>query len=248
MLKENTINNNSWTMSYSLKNKSWTSWHSYMPNFYINVPEKFYSWMYGNSNIWRHGVVGKYQTFYDNLYPHVIDYVSVDNPTVTKTWESINLQTEAKTYFKNLNEFVDERYITFNKAIFYNSRQCSGELDLAVKDVELGGNDYLFNQISNINKFQSIIDRTERDWFINEFRDIRVDYTKPMWKSTSKDLQNMYYIDKILNNETLNYNKQWYELESFRDKYLAIRLIFDKFADKKLITNFSIETEDPSLH
>lgn len=241
-------NNNSWTISYSLKNKSWASWHSYMPNFYINVPEKFYSWTYGNSNLWKHNVVGKYQTYYGKLYPHIIEYISIDNPTVTKTWESINLQTEAKSYYPDLNEFVDERFITFNKAVLYNTRQCSGELDLAVKDIELGGNDYLFNQISNVDKFQSIIDRTERDWFINGFRDIRVDYTKPMWKSTSQDLQNVYYVDKVLNTETLDYNKQWYELESFRDKYLAIRLIFDKFANKKLITNFSIETEDPSLH
>ena len=47
---------------------------------------------------------------------------------------------------------------------------------------------------------------------------------------------------------TLNFNKDWYELESFRDKYLVVRLIFDKFANKKIITNFSVENEDPSLH
>ena len=53
---------------------------------------------------------------------------------------------------------------------------------------------------------------------------------------------------KVLNEATLNFNKDWYELESFRDKYLVVRLIFDKFANKKIITNFSVENEDPSLH
>ena len=56
------------------------------------------------------------------------------------------------------------------------------------------------------------------------------------------------YIDKVLNETTLDFNKDWYELESFRDKYLVVRLIFDKFANKKIITNFSVENEDPSLH
>ena len=61
-------------------------------------------------------------------------------------------------------------------------------------------------------------------------------------------MNNTSYIDKVLNETTLDFNKDWYELESFRDKYLVVRLIFDKFANKKIITNFSVENEDPSLH
>lgn len=240
--------NNSWTISYSLKNNTWISWHSYIPNFYISVPEKFYSWSYGSNNIMRYNVTGSYQTFSGVLKPFIVDYTSVKNPTVTSIWESITLQTEAKTYHPETQEFSDERFITFNKAVLYNSRQSSGELNLNVKDTDLGGNDYLYNQVNEWNKFQSIIDRTERDWSINNFRDIRVDYTKPVWISNITDLQEDYYIDKVLNTQTLNINKDWTQLESFRDKYLGIRLIFDKFANKKLIINFSIETEDPSLH
>ena len=69
-----------------------------------------------------------------------------------------------------------------------------------------------------------------------------------MWISDISSLQDNYYIDKVLNEQTLDINKDWSQLESFRDKYLGIRLIFDNFANKKLITNFSIESEDPSLH
>ena len=85
-------------------------------------------------------------------------------------------------------------------------------------------------------------------WFINNFRDIRVDYTKPIWISNKTLMNSNSYIDKVLNETTLDFNKDWYELESFRDKYLVVRLIFDKFANKKIITNFSVENEDPSLH
>lgn len=245
-------NNNSWTMSYSLEANqgkgAWISWHSYIPNFYINVPEKFYSWIYGNNIVWKHNKLGEYQTFYGTYYPHTIEYTSVSNPVTTRVWNTVMLQTEAKTYDAESQYYVDELHVTFNKAIFYNSRQCSGILDLVVKDSELFDEDYLEHQITNTSNNVSIIDRTERDWFINDFRDIRIDYSKPIWKSDTSSVQSEYFTDKVLNTSTMDVDKDWTELESFRDKYLVVRLIFDNFADKKLITNFSVENEQVSSH
>lgn len=239
---------NSWTISYSLKGENWVSWHSYIPNFYVNVPEKFYSWKHGSNKLWRHNKLGHFQTYYGTYKPHIIEYTSSSNPVTTRIWNHIMLQTEAKTYNYDLRQYHDERYVTFNKAILYNSRQCSGEMDLVVKDEELGGQDYMMNQVINTNVNQSIIDRNERDWLINDFRDIRIDYTKPIWNSNISSLQSEYFIDKILNTSTLDINKDWTQLESFRDKYLVVRLIFDKFANKKLITNFSVENEQQSFY
>ena len=135
--------NNSWTISYSLKNKNWVSWHSYLPNFYIDIPEKFYSWKHGSNKLWRHNKLGHFQTYYGIYKPHIIEYTSSSNPVTTRIWNHIMLQTEAKTYNYDLKQYHDERYITFNKAVLYNSRQCSGEMDLVVKDEELGGVDYI---------------------------------------------------------------------------------------------------------
>ena len=158
------------------------------------------------------------------------------------------LQTEAKTYDYDLKQYHDERYVTFNKAVLYNSRQCSGEMDLVVKDEELGGQDYMMNQVINTNVNQSIIDRNERDWLINDFGGIRIEYTKSRWNANVSSLRSEYFIVTILNTTTLNLNKDWTQLESFRDKYLVVRLIFDKFANKKLITNFSVENEQQSFY
>lgn len=240
--------NNSWTMSFSLKNNSWVSWHSYLPNFYINIPEKLFSWKTGTNNFWIHNVLGSYQTYYGTHYPHILEGVKVSNPVTTKIYNTIMLQTEAKTYDNTLKEYVEDRYITFNKAIIYNSRQCSGEMNLVVKNTTLDGLDYMSNQVLNNNNNTSIIDRTEKDWFINDFRDIRVDYSKPIWNSELNSVQSNYYIDKVLNTSTMNINKDWTQLENFRDKYLVVRLIFDNFANKKLITNFSVENEQQSFH
>lgn len=240
--------NNSWTISFSLKNNSWISWHSYLPNFYLNTPEKFYSWKTGTNSLWKHNIIGNYQTYYGTHYPHILEGVRVSNPVVTKISNTIMLQTEAKTYVPNSEEYVEDRFVTFNKAVLYNSRQCSGEMSLIVKDTELDGINYMSNQVVNTNTNHSVISRTEKDWYINDFRDIRIDYSKPIWNSNVNTLQTNYYIDKVLNTSSLDINKDWTQLENFRDKYLVVRLIFDNFANKKLITNFSVENEQQSFH
>ena len=243
---ENPISNISdWTMSYSLKKDSWVSWHSYLPNFYVHTPEKFYSWRNGDMNFWKHNSVGKYKNFYGKSYPHIIEYVSLSNPLKTRVWEDIKLHTEAKKYVPENKEYVEKRFITYNKAILYNSRQCTGEMTLKVKDTELN-EDYLMNQVVNLGDNSIIIDRNEKDWSLNDIRDIRVDYSKSIFTSNINARQDNYFIDKVLNEDTLDPDKDWQEMEFLRDKYLVVRLIFDNFDDVNLLINYSEETENIS--
>jgi hypothetical protein len=247
--------NNSWTMSYSLKQNSWVSWHSYLPNFYINVPEKFYSWVYGNNNIWKHNKEGHYQTFYDKLNPFILEYVSLSNPLTTRIWEYLMLLVEVKKYDNSFKEFTDINNRFFNKLIAYNSRQCSGLMNIKVKDADEFSENYLYEQINNLKNNEIIVDRNERNWTLNNLRDIRTNYNEPIFNSNLSSLQTEYFIDKILNNNSINYEKDWSELESFRDKYLVVRLIFDNFADgikyekgsTKMIMNFLGENETHSF-
>lgn len=247
--------NNSWTMSYSLKQNSWISWHSYLPNFYINVPEKFYSWIYGNNNIWKHNKEGHYQTFYNKLNPFILEYVSLSNPLTTRLWEYLLLLVEVKKYNNSFKEFTDINDTFFNKLIAYNSRQCSGLMNVKVKDADEFSEDYLYEQITNLDNNEIIVDRNERNWTLNNLRDIRTNYNEPIFISNLASLQNEYFIDKVLNNNSIDYEKDWSELESFRDKYLVVRLIFDNFAQAnkheegsvKMIMNFSGENESQSF-
>jgi hypothetical protein len=243
--------NNSWTMSYALQTNDrkpgWVSWHSYLPSFYINVPEKFYSWIYGDDNIWKHNKKYEYQTFYGEFHPHVLEYISLSNAIVTRLWNHVKLLTEAKEFDEATKQYVDARFKTFSKAIMYNTRQCTGLMDLVVKDTQADQQNYLSNQIVNTNNNSILIDRNERDWTLNDLRDIRTDYNSPIWDANINSVQAEYYVDKILNTVTMDVNKDWTQLESFRDKYLAIRLIFDIFANTKLITNYSAENEQQSF-
>lgn len=235
----------SWTMSYSLKDQLWVSWHSYLPDLYFSTRDEFYSWKRDQTlkHIWKHNTVGKFQRFYGIKYPFIVEYVSNSNPVTKRIWEDVSFITEAAQYLESDEEYFEKRNITFNKAIFYNTRQTTGELSLKVKNTQDNPEDYLEQQIQNIALDEVIIDRTEKDWFVNTLRDIRTNYDKPIFDSDLVSVQDAYFIDKVLNTDTLDLNKPWHELESFRDSHLVIRLIFDTFEDIKLILNYSIENE-----
>jgi hypothetical protein len=236
--EDHPIINNSWTMSYSLKREEWRSWHPYLPSFYFHVQEKFYSWPQNSTRLWRHNAVGSYQTFYGTRYPFIVEYVDNPSPLSNKVWNNIMFQTEAKKFDPTTQEYNDQRNVTFNKVLMYNTEQISGELTLLPK--QNSSVDYLYQQTKNLNTTgQVTIDRNERDWTLNDMRDLRTDYDIPMFIKSVGQLQNNYYIDKIVNIASINYNKDWTQLTSFRDKYLVVRLIFDNFADTRLTFNFS---------
>ena len=184
---------------------------------------------------------GKYQEFYGKLYPFIIEYISNEQPFVTKIYDYIRFLTEEYQYSQNNEEYVNKRYITFNKAILYNERQCSNILKLKVKDLE-NEQDYMVDQVKNNNENIVTIDRTEKDWLLNDFRDLVTNYEVPFFNSDIRDINkknNNEFIDKIINDEAFITPKEWYDLESFRSKYLVIRLIFDTFANTKLVFNFN---------
>jgi hypothetical protein len=144
-------------------------------------------------------------------------------------------------------EFLDQRDVTFNKLLVYNSHQISGILDMVVKNTRPNETSYIRQQIQNT-VGQITIDRTERDWNINELRDIRVDTSVPMFNRDPSSISTEYFIDKTVNPACLDTAKHWTQMESFRDKFLVVRLIFDTFDNIRLITNFSMENESISEH
>lgn len=236
--------NASWTISYSLKDNTWTSWHSYLPDFYFYVQERFFSLKSSSNQVWEHNK-GLYQRFYGTLFPHIIEYVSNSNPLVNSVTDHILLKTSAESFDAVNEEYLEERFKTFNKMLVYNSRQISGLIDLVVKDND--NVDYLENQTVDSALNQIVIDKNEGYWTVNNLRDYRDDYTIAMFKKDLSSLQTNYFIDKEVNDSAINLAKDWTELESFRDKYLVIRLIFDNFDNIRLITNYSIENERPSI-
>lgn len=227
--------NNSWTFSYSLKKQEWRSWHPYLPSFYLHAQERFYSWPQGSSHIWKHNVQGSYRTFYGVTYPFIVEFVDNPSPLTTKVWDYMMFQTDAKQFDVTTQEYNNILDTTFNKVLFYNLEQVSGILNISPKQNQ--AQNYLLQQTQNTVGLGTIIaDRNERDWTLNNMRDIRMNTSTPMFIKDVAQLQGNYYIDKIVNPAAISYTKSWDELESFRDKFLVVRLIFDTFDTTKRLT------------
>jgi hypothetical protein len=180
------------------------------------------------------------------LYSHLIETVSVSNPITTRIWQDIILETYARTWDATNQDYYDIRNVTFNYITLYNSRQVSGELTMVVKDTQANPIDYYEQQTTNSNT-SIVIDRKERDWHINDFRDMRIDYLISMFSKAWNNVASEYPIDKVVNPLVIDIDKDWYDQESFRDKYLIIRLRFANFEEVELTTNFVIETEQQSF-
>lgn len=232
------FNNKSWTLSYSIDTDSWTSFHSYIPSAYIFDYKNLYSTFATGTNIWKHNIEDIYLKYYNVAKSFIIDYIAIKNPLETSISDNITMQTIAE------KDGIEQRYVTFNKAIIYNDRQCTGELTLFVPETNIGAT-YMSSNITNV-AGQITLKRFDKDWKINDFRDMRDDYTLPIFKNDWTSISSTYFIDKIVNTTSISNTKDWTQLEKFRDKYLGIRLIFDNLTDTKLTMKYTIETNKPT--
>lgn len=238
--------NKSWTLSYSFYSNSWISWHSYMPLYYIHNQSNLYSFVgIEDTHVWKHNAEGIYQTYYGQRYPFIVEFVACSNPLQTQLWDDLTILTKARTYDPTTKQFIDDRFITFNKMIAYNDRQSTGEVLVVVKDTQPNPENWYSQQVVNT-PGTILITRKEKDWNLNELRDNVADPTKALFSSAWVDIGNGYYMDKVPNPANIDFEKDWNDMESLRDKYLAVRLKFDNFDNVNLIFNFSLESEQIS--
>lgn len=234
--------NRSWTLSHSLYTKKWASWHSYLPNYYIHSPNNLYSYIVDSNLLWKHNIEGSFGSFYGVNHDYIIELVPNSNPLLDKTTEDVTMETLARVWSPNDRQYRDERYITFDKIMAYNSRQNSGVLNIVVKDTQANPENYYRQQITNV-VGEILATRKGRNWNINDLRDYIIDPSKPMFSENWANTQGNYYIDKVPTPNTVDFNKSWQDLESFRDKYIIIRLIFSSFNNVNLTLSYTVLTE-----
>lgn len=242
-----------WTLSYSMMSASWVSWHSYIPNYYMASKDYFMSGMnrLTNSanpsirNIWKHGIAPQhdnYQKYYGCIYPHAIDMLTTDSPITTSVYDTISFITDASYYNPTTRQYVDDRYITFDSGYVYNSYQITDMMQFIVKDINVSNmSEYSVNEYYN----SCLVDRKERVWKMNGFRDLAIDRSIPnapsLFTTEWNQLAQEYYIDKKINPIAVDQTKPWFEQARMRDRYLGVRLFFSNLANPgkhKLVTNF----------
>jgi len=228
--------NVSFTISYSFLSKSWVSFHSYLPNYYVGAISKFYTGRNDLSTGWVHNtLLNTYNQFYGDVEPYVIEvpfaYKYQDEILQSvKDYSKVNLMTNASTFVQTDNIF-------FNKAIVYNDQQCSGILNLVPKPVNNLAT-YLQYPKYNIDSRDILFKKSDNFYNYNGFWDIVKDYSQPIWlPDCSSGSEN-----KVLNTNNLNYTSRSFKKYQMRAKDCRIRQILDNRSDVRITSQF-IATE-----
>ena len=161
---------------------------------------------------------------------------------MTSVTNDVMWVTHAKVYDTTTRQYVDVDD-TFTNGILYNSYQSSGKLGFVATNQS--PTDILSTSINTVWP-QARVNRYERTYKLNEFRDMVSDNTQSIWSSSNADITALYpwYIDKVVNPTAVSGVMPWNAHPRFRDKYLGIRLFFSNFDGSiKLTNNYLISTK-----
>ena len=239
----------SYTLSLSLDAKGFVSFHSYIPLMYLTTSKAFYSVPYigeiggitvgssryyrnfidedANRMLWEHNR-GNILEFYGHKKDYILELI-INNGN-GGIFTNLVYQSDAYTY-DTANRFwkIDETK-TFTSIEAYNQRQCTG-----THTIEINNTDYETNTFSNSISYAK---KKLGNWRVSNLRDLVSSSSEYFYTSSWSQIQNNYFIDKIINNSVINYNKSEYELGRLKDKWVGIRLYFTPDqTDTKLITD-----------
>lgn len=168
------------TISYSPSLKSFISFHDYRPVDYIATENHFFSIINSNSksSIHQHNVrCDSYCNFYGVDYPHALTLPINNGPNV-QILNSVEFQSETFLYNANCKDVYHELKETYNRAMIYNTEECSGFLNLIPKQKNnmsamLKYDKFNYNPATK--GFDIYIDKVEQKFRFNQFRDISID-------------------------------------------------------------------------
>jgi hypothetical protein len=222
--------NKSWTISYNFFTKSWISFHSYIPNYYVDSIDYFTSGLNDDiSSSWLHNATNKsYQVFYNKINPWIVQ--SITKADINKNnLNAVEFALDAIRYHNEHDPFYTND-ITFNKAIISTQNQNTGLLNLE------------YNTKNNLKKLISypIVNATSTTirvtnaygiWRFNQFYDLVQSRGNniPIW------LNNCANSDKSLNPIAINYQTPELNKKRISGEWCKVRLINDKETNYKMI-------------
>lgn len=230
--------NKSWTISYNFITKSWVSFHSFIPNLYIDWINYFQS--YKSGQIWSHNISNKsYQVYYGKLEPFIVE--THTKPELSKSYLThYEFGLDAYRYH-NEYDFFQNELITFNQAILYNNKQCTGLLKLIPVNPENLSNIGLYPRVNNGIEIET--SNSQGIWSINDF------YDTTTFSTTNQPLfiNNCANSNKELNMKAITYTKSDLEKPLLRSDNFFVRLINNIYSNYKFIFKFSKNNKNESI-
>lgn len=236
----------SMTFSFSPKFNVWNSFHSFIPNGYLDGNPIFKGFInspdLSNSSIYNFLSKNSFNQYFGIDYPFILEIpLKVENSNLnTLFW---------KTYAYDLNSEFEHRLVTFDSGYFYNSEQCTGNLNFTVKDSSQPLQSIQFPNVG-ISTTNILISKENGIWSLAYIRDKVLNRDNPQFflnnTWTNLDYQSLYPIDKVVDNTLISYSKSPFQLKDLKGFWAKARLILNR-TDVKLVTNLFLSTKRESI-
>jgi hypothetical protein len=240
--------NKSWTVGYSPLTKSWISYYSFVPNYYISHDNYFQTGINypqsGNQShvgVWDHLISNKsYQVFYGDLYPFITDVV-VKDELINKQLHSIEYQADFLR-FQNDYDYFYNTGVTFNKMVIWSENRNTGNLELVQ---QLPGNmaQGLLYPRSNPNSTSVLVTRKENNWRVNQFFDL----VRNKQSNVPPMLYNCHPYLKEVNPLAIDYYKPTFQKSRLTSDYFTLRFINDQYSNYKIINKWFLNNITQSI-
>lgn len=189
--------------------------------------------------LWTHlNNIKIYNYFYNNIKPYVIEYPFAYQ-FQDEILQNVKDYTKAYEYLPipdgvfNDNVRIETNNKWFNQAIVYNSQQNSGLLNLVAKPLN---NLKAYNSYPIYNTDSKIIMYTKSDNFYqyNTFWNVQINSQIPAFTSSCESMS----IDKVLNQNNMDYGMLSFKKATIRAKDLRVRHILNNSSTTHLVSQF----------
>jgi hypothetical protein len=189
--------------------------------------------------------VHNYTTYCEEKFNFIIDFISTSgNIYQEKSFDTVEYVSNTFEWDPITQNYKEIQFTTFNQMYVYNNNQISNLKQLIVSNL----NPYQHIQF-DINK--SYVNKDRNYWRVKKFRDMAINrLTSPEslfstdWTNTDYadyfSIPGVGYIDKIINPNIIDLNKNGYSQQRFTDKYLGIRLFFNPEDEQGNPLNYKI--------
>lgn len=231
----------SFTIAYNPLIKSWVSYYSFKPNYYIGYNNFFqsginYSPDKSEIGLWSHlPFLSSYQVFYGKRYPFIIEY-PIQTKMVASFVNHVEYWLDVRKYYAKHN-FANIYGVGFDRAYVYNDHQNSGQLNLIVQDDNDMRQSLIYPQhnATSIDILQSEIGgKYSFNYIYNLIKNEKSGL--PVW------LYDCAQIQKNLDHRLLDYT---YNLKDrLRGDYQIVRLENTKNTRYKFLFRFATDTKN----
>ena len=218
------------TLSYSLANRAWSSFHSYLPTQYLTIPNSLFITQIANAqSTTPKSLIAKYEN--SNYLKYLARDLTMEIEVILAQSPLVPLITEYLKIFFEYPEDLNNNYKqTIASVHAYNDYMSTEVINLVPTKESAVGAQNFFQQVTQ-NKTTT---RNELGWDINTIRNKKQDnkyppfyvaetyqksFTQFLTDLTNNPLKKITFVEANF----IDANKDWSKQEMMRGNYIAVR-------------------------